>query len=69
MSRISPTKRKMQIKGRQKRHQKLGKLRAKYRSAKGILEKEKILEKVSRLAPWLSEKEFLLEKETKEIKK
>jgi len=59
MSRISPTKRKMQIAKRRLRHKKLGKLREKHLASDSAGEKKKILEKVFRLAPWLSEKEFL----------
>lgn len=59
MSRVSPGKRKSQISQKKKRREKLTKLRRKYLAAKSMLEKEKILEKAHRLAPWLSEKEFL----------
>lgn len=59
MSRISVTKRKMQISQRRHRSEKLGKLRAKYTKTESEMEKEKILEKAGRVAPWLTEKEFL----------
>lgn len=59
MSRVSPTKRKMQIRQRLERGQKLARLRQKYQTAKSLMEKEAILGKVGRVAPWLSEKEFL----------
>lgn len=50
---------------RQKRREKLKKLRAKFALAKNNEEKERILEKVRRMAPWLLSTEFLkpLEKE------
>lgn len=60
MSRISAKRRKHQIKVRQKRREKLAKLRQQYLVAKTREEKEKIWAKVQSLAPWLSEKEFLL---------
>ena len=59
MSKVSPTKRSLQIRIRRKRKQKLKKLRQKYAEAQTISEKERILEKVKRIAPWLSREEFL----------
>ncbi|MBN1263688.1 MAG: hypothetical protein JW991_05020 [Candidatus Pacebacteria bacterium] len=59
MSRISPTKRKMQIRKRRQRWSKLSGLRQKYQAAKTSFEKEKILEKVPRLSPGLTQEEFL----------
>jgi len=55
------------VKKRRKRREKLSKLREKYALAKGEEEKEKILDKVKRIAPWLSVEEFikLLEQKTK----
>jgi len=44
---------------RRKRREKLKRLREKYKLAKTKVEKEKILEKVRKIAPWLSEEEFL----------
>jgi hypothetical protein len=51
--------RKTEIHRRRKRREKLRKLRSRYSLAKTNQEKEKILEKVKRIAPWLSEEEFL----------
>ena len=51
--------RKTEIHQRRVRKEKLKKLRAKFTLAKTSQEKEKILEKVKRIAPWLSEEEFL----------
>ena len=59
MSKISPKRRKFEIKKRRKRRKKLAKLRQAYLSAKTKSEKEKILEKVNRIAPHLSREEFL----------
>jgi hypothetical protein len=47
------------IEKRRKRRAKLKKLREKYLLAKTKEEKEKILEKVRKITPWLSEEEFL----------
>ncbi len=44
---------------RRKRREKLKKLREKYKLAKTDQEREKILEKVRKIAPWLSKEEFL----------
>ena len=57
--------RKTELHRRRKRKEKLGKLRKKFLLAKTSQEKEQILEKVRRIAPWLSKEEFLkpLEKE------
>ena len=41
------------------RKRKLAKLRQEYLAAKSQEKKEKILEKVSKIAPWLSKEEFL----------
>lgn len=43
---------------RQKRKGKLRKLREKYTTAKSAVEKEKVLVKVSRITPWLTEDVF-----------
>lgn len=59
MSKVSSKKRKLQIKIRHRRKKKLAKLRQAYLVAKTKEEKEKILAKVSKIAPWLSEEEFL----------
>jgi hypothetical protein len=50
--------RQTEIHQRRKRRSNLKKLRAKFAAAKDKKEKEKILEKVRRMAPWLSEEEF-----------
>jgi len=47
------------IKRKRKRKAKLKKLREKYKLAKTKEEKEKILEKVKKIAPWFSEEKFL----------
>lgn len=62
MSRISPKKRKMQIKQSQLRRKKLAKLRASYIKAQSSMEKEKIIKKVEKIAPSVSQKEFIADK-------
>ena len=47
------------IEKRRKRREKLKKLREKYLLAKTKEEKERILEKLRKIAPWLSEEGFL----------
>jgi hypothetical protein len=59
MGRVSPTKRKMAIAQKRKKQKKLKKLRQKYLAAKTSEEKSSLLEKVYRLAPWLTKKKFL----------
>jgi len=59
MSKVKPKRRRFEIRKKQKRRRKLKKLRELFAKAKSKEEKEKILEKVSRIAPWLSEEEFL----------
>lgn len=51
--------RKKEIKRRHKRREKLWKLRRKYALVKTRDEKDKILEKVGRISPLLSEEKFL----------
>ncbi len=53
---------------RRKRKEKYKKLRQKYISTKTQSEKEKILQKVNKIAPWLSQEEFLtgIQKNVKE---
>jgi hypothetical protein len=51
--------RKTEIHQRRKRKEKFRQLRAKFALAKTDQEKEKILAKVKRIAPWLSQEEFL----------
>jgi len=59
MGKVNPKRRSFEIKKKQKRRKKLAKLRKKYSQAKTEVEKQKILEKVNRLAPYLSKEEFL----------
>lgn len=59
MGREDPKRRSMKIKQAQKRAKKLAKLRQLYLRAKTEQEKEKVLEKVFKIAPWLSREEFL----------
>jgi len=59
MSKISSKRRAFKIRTSQRRSKKLFKLRQKYQRAKTEKEKEQVLEKVFKIAPWLSEKEFL----------
>lgn len=68
MSRVSSTKRKIQIKQRRLRHNKLKKLREAYLKAGGEVGKERILEKAVGVAPWLSKEAFLapIEKKMKD---
>ncbi len=67
MGRLHSKRRSMQIKQAQKRRAKLAKLRKMY--TEGKKDKDKILEKVFKIAPWLSKKEFIssIKKEKKEI--
>ena len=55
MARIRQT----EIHARRVRRGKLRQLRQKYAAAKTGLHKEKVLTKVARIAPWLSEEQFL----------
>ena len=50
----------IQIQIKRKRQETLRKLREKYRKVKSAKEKEKIIEKMKKITPWLSEEEFLL---------
>lgn len=59
MSRIDSKKRKIHLRTREKRKAKLAKLRERYSKAKMESDKEKVLEKVRKIAPWLSKEEFL----------
>ena len=51
---------KTEINRRRKRREKYRHLRAKLAAAKTEAEKKKILEKVRRIGPWLSEEQFLM---------
>ena len=59
MAKITPKRRRFQIRQRQKRREKLRKLREKYTKARSEKERETVLEKVFKIAPWLSKEEFL----------
>ncbi len=50
---------------RSQRHAKLAKLRVRFTAAKNDDEKNVILDKVGRIAPWLSHEEFLAPIESK----
>lgn len=64
---VLPTRRRFEIRKKQKRRRKLKKLRELFAKAKSKKEKEKILEQVSKIAPYLAEEEFLTSlKEKKE---
>jgi len=65
MSKVLPKRRKFKIKKRQKRRKKLAKLRELYSKTKSKKEKQKILEKVVKIAPYLSEEVFLAPLEKK----
>ncbi len=49
-----------EIKRKQRRQRKLRMLRARYQTAKNESEQKKILAKMKKIAPWLSEKDLLL---------
>ena len=51
--------RQTEIHQRRVRKLKLKKLRGRYKEAKNASEKQKIVEKLTRLAPWISEEEFV----------
>ncbi len=59
MGKEDPKRRSLKIKKAQKRTKKLARLRRLYAEARTREEKEKVLEKVEKIAPWLSEEEFL----------
>ena len=59
MGKEDPKRRSLKIKKAQKRAKKLARLRQLYAQAKTEQEKEKILEKLFKIAPWLSKEEFL----------
>ncbi len=64
---VLPTRRRFEIRKKQKRKRKLEKLRELFAKTKSKKEKEKILEQVSKITPYLTEKEFLTSlKEKKE---
>jgi len=51
--------RQTEIHQRRVRKLKLKKLRGRYKEANNASEKQKIVEKLTRLAPWISEEEFV----------
>ena len=57
-----------EINRRRQRHMKLYKLREKFVIAKSDDEKQALMAKVNKVAPWLSEAEFLAPLEAKEPK-
>lgn len=64
---VLPARRRFEIRKKQKRKRKLEKLRELFAKTKSKKEKEKILEQVSKIAPYLTEEEFLASlKEEKE---
>jgi len=64
---VLPTRRRFEIRKKQKRRRKLKKLRELFVKTKSKKEKEKILEQVSKITPYLTEEEFLTSlKEKKE---
>lgn len=62
MSKGSPKRRQFEIQKKQKRRKKLQKLRERYFSAKTEEEKEEIIQKIERLAPYISIDVFKKEK-------
>lgn len=59
MAKIDSKKRTIRIRIRKKRKRKLTKLRQEYLAAKNNEKKDKILEKIKKIAPWLSQENFL----------
>lgn len=59
MSKLNSKRRAFKIKKNHRRSKKLFKLRQKYQKAKTKGERQRVLEKVFKIAPWLSEEEFL----------
>jgi len=59
MSKVSTKRRQFQIKAKKKRKQKIKSLKEKYAEAKSKSEKDKIVEKIKRIAPHYPEKEIL----------
>ena len=51
--------RKSEIHQRRNRRKKLGALRRKFKESKSATEKEKLVTKAGRIAPWLTEQEFV----------
>ena len=63
MSKISPKRRQFEIRKKRKRRKKLKKLREKYLHASTKEEKEKIAERIKKIAPYLTLEEVLGVKE------
>ncbi|NOY14674.1 MAG: hypothetical protein GXP43_00450 [bacterium] len=59
---MSPKRRSIEIRQKKKRRAKLQKLRQRYLSEKQSKERDEIWAKVTKIAPWLSLKEFLAKK-------
>lgn len=59
MGRSNPKRRKMKIQQKQKRQEKLGKLRQEYVKNASKTARKRILDKVYKLAPWLTKEQFL----------
>lgn len=59
MGKVASKRRSLKIKQRQKRKKELARLREKYSQSKGKSDKEKALEKLSKLAPYLAKEDFL----------
>lgn len=59
MSKISPKRRKFEIKKRQKRRKKIKKLKEKYFSVQSKKEKARIIEKLKKIAPHLNPENIL----------
>ncbi|MCD6528579.1 hypothetical protein J7K44_03015 [bacterium] len=68
MGKISQKRRKFEIKKKKKRREKIKKLKEKYFAANSKEEKEKIIEKIRRIAPHLRIEEILKESSSKERK-
>ena len=67
MGKVSPKRRSMEIKQKKIRRMKLNKLRAAYKTATSQKDKDKIWEKVKKIAPWLKMEEFLLSNKNKKF--
>lgn len=61
MSKISRKRRQFEIRKKRKRQAKLKKLKEKFLSAKSQEEKDKVLEKMKRIAPYLNVEEYIKE--------
>ncbi|MBU0619192.1 hypothetical protein KKD62_03070 [Patescibacteria group bacterium] len=59
MGKVSSKRRSMVLHQKRQRRDKLKKLRQAYQAAKSETEKERLLIKVNKIAPWLSKEEFI----------